>query len=78
MRELSIGLLGQDRTANLDDSKFYSDLLFNAQQLAKRAAEVASKIQYGYSLSGAEILDSLQANTLYTHLMALKSMCDQL
>ena len=78
VRELSLGLLGKDRTAELDNPQFYSDLLFSAQQLAKRAAEVASKIQHGYSLSGVEILDSLQANTLYTHFIALKNMCDQL
>lgn len=78
VRELSIGLLGQDRTGDLDNPEFYSDLLLKAQELAKRSLEVASKIQHGYTLSGVEILDSLQANTLYTHFMALKSMCDQL
>ena len=77
VRELSLGLLEQDRSGDLDNSQFYADLLVAAQELANRAVTVAHQLKGGFVMAGVEILNPFDATTLCNRLDALKGMCDQ-
>lgn len=79
VRELSIGLLGSDRTAEIDipDTSFFADLLTAAQQLATKAVTISHQLNGGFILAGVEVLSPFDASSLCNRLDALKGMCDK-
>ena len=79
VRELSLGLLGKDRTGEIDiaDTSFFADLLAAAQQLATQAVTVSHQIRGGLQIAGVDVIDVLKASTLSNRFDALKGMCDQ-
>lgn len=77
VRELSLGLLGQDRSGDLDNPQFYADMLVAARELASKAVTISHQLNGGYSMAGVEILNPFDASTLCNKLEALKGMCDQ-
>ena len=80
VRELSLGLLGSDRTSEIDipDSPFFADLLAAAQQLATKAVTISHQLRDGLMLSGVEVLNPFEATKLCNSLAALKGMCDRI
>lgn len=79
VRELSIGLLGRDRTAEIDlpDTSFFADMLAAAQQLANKAVTISHQLRGGFQLAGIEVLSPFDGTTLCNRLDALKGMCDK-
>ncbi len=80
VRELSLGLLGSDRTAEIDipDSPFFADLITAAQQLATKAVSIAHQLRNGYMLAGVEVLSPFDGTILCNRLDALKGLCDKI
>ena len=79
VRELSLGLLGSDRTAEIDipDSPFFADLLTVAQQLATKAVTISHQLRDGFMLAGVEVLSPFDGTVLCNRLDALKALCDK-
>ena len=79
VRELSIGLLGNDRTAEIDipDTSFFADLLTAAQQLAIKAVTISHQLKGGFLLAGVEVLSPFDAISLCNRFDALKGLCDK-
>ena len=79
VRELSLDLLGSDRTAEIDipDTSFFADLLTAAQQLATKAATISHQLYGGFMLAGVEVLSPFEASSLCNRFDALKGMCDK-
>ena len=78
VRELSLGLLGQDRSGDLDNPQFYADLLVAAQELATKSVTILHQLNGSYSMAGVEILNPFDASILCNKLEALKGLCDKL
>ena len=77
VRELSLGLLSQDRSGDLDNPQFYADMLVAAQELATKSVTISHQLNGGYSMAGVEILNPIDASTICNKLEALKGMCDK-
>ena len=81
VRELSIGLLGNDRTAEIDikdkEKEFFADLLAAAQLLATKAVTISHQLHRGFMLAGVEVLSPFDASSLCNRFDALKGMCDK-
>ena len=79
VRELSIGLLGSDRTAEIElpDTSFYADMLSAAQQLATKSVTIAHQLRGGFQIAGVEVLNPFDASALCNRFDALKGMCDK-
>jgi len=79
IRELSIGLLGNDRTAEIElpDTSFYADMLSAAQQLATKSVTIAHQLRGGFQIAGVEVLSPFDASALCNRFDALKGMCDK-
>lgn len=81
VRELSIGLLGCDRTAEIDikdkEKEFFADLLAAAQLLATKAVTISHQLHGGFMLAGVEVLSPFDASSLCNRFEALKGMCDK-
>lgn len=81
IRELMIGLLGIDRTSELDDreSSVFADLLSQAQLLEKRVVTLQHKIHGGYYFVGdIEVISDDEANCLNREFDTLKNICNQI
>ncbi len=79
VRELSIGLLGSDRTAEIElpDTSFFADLLSAAQQLATKSVTITHQLRSGFQIAGVEVLSPFDASALCNRFDALKGMCDK-
>ena len=79
VRELSLGLLGSDRTAEIDipDSPFFADLLTAAQQLATKSVTISHQLRDGFMLAGVEMLSPFDGTVLCNRMDALKGLCDK-
>ena len=79
VRELSLGLLGIDRTAEIEipDTSFFADLLAAAQQLAAKTVTISHQLRGGFQLAGVEVLSPFDATALCNRWDALKGMCDK-
>ena len=79
VRELSLGLLGSDRTAEIEipDSPFFADMLAAAQQLAAKTVTISHQLRGGFLLAGVEVLSPFDATILCNRWDALKGMCDK-
>lgn len=80
IRELMIGFLGVDRTAELDtpNSSVFADLMSKAKQMEERVVTMQHTIHGGYSPAGVEIISSDEARTLNNEFDRLKGMANQL
>lgn len=81
VRELMLGLLGADRTSELDDrdSSVFADLSSKAQLLENRVVTLQHKIHGGYRFIGdIEIITSNDADSLNIEFDCLKGICNQM
>lgn len=79
VRELSLGLLDSDRTAEIEipDSPFFADMLAAGQQLAAKTVTISHQLRGGFQLAGVEVLSPFDATALCNRWDALKGMCDK-
>ena len=81
IREIMIGLLGVDRTNELDNpnTSVFADLLSKAQALESEIAVLQHKISGGYRFAGnIEIISEDEAKKLDNEFIRLKGICNQL
>lgn len=76
VRELMMGILGQDLTANLDDPVTYSKLLTGAQLLAERAAKASHNIADGIRFDAVEVISPSEGISIRTSLERIKGIAD--
>lgn len=81
IREIFLGLLGSDRTNELDNpnSSVFADMLSKAQAMESLVATLQHKIQGGYRFAGnIEIISADEARNIDNDLVKLKGICIQL
>lgn len=81
IREVMIGLLGVDRTNELDDpnTSVFADLLSKAKMMEDRVVTLQHKIQGRYTFAGdIEVISENEANGLRIEFDRLKGICNQL
>lgn len=81
VRELMLGLLGADRTNELDspNSSVFADLLSKAQTVENRVVKLQHKIQGGYRFAGdIEVISNEEVLEFDKELVRLKGICNQL
>ena len=81
IREICLGLLGVDRTNELDtpNSSFFADLLSKASSLETTIVRLQHKIQNGYYFAGdIEIISQEKAREYDLKFVQLKGICNQL
>lgn len=81
IREIMLGLLGTDRTSEIDDSQtsVFADLVSAAKQMEERVVRLQHRISGGYSLAGnIEVISALKAQELNVQWDRLRGMCNQL
>lgn len=81
IRELMIGFLGVDRTAELDDphTSVFADLVSKAKQMENRVVEFQHSINGGYKFAGnIEIISDDDARKLVNELDFLRGMANQI
>ena len=81
IREIMLGLLGVDRTNELDNpnTSVFADLLSKAQALESKIAVLQYKIHGGYRFAGdIEIISEEDARNLDNELVRLKGICAKL
>lgn len=81
VREVMIGLLGVDRTNELDDpnTSVFADLSSKAKSMEERVVTLQHKIQGGYIFAGnIEVISKDDAHALDNELIRLKGICNQL
>lgn len=81
IREIMIGLLGVDRTNELDNpnTSVFADLLSKAQALESEITVLQHKISGGYRFAGnIEIISEDEAKKLDNEFIRLKGICNQL
>lgn len=76
VRELTMGILGQDLSQNLDDPETYSKLLAGAQRLAERAAKVSYNIADGIKFDTVEVISPSEGINIRTHVDRIKGIAD--
>lgn len=81
VREIMLGLLGVDRTNELDNpnSSVFADLVSKAQELEGQIVTLQHKIQGGYRFAGdIEIITEDEARDWDIKFSRLKGMCNQM
>ena len=81
IREILVGLLGVDRTAELDDknTSLFADMISAAKQMEEKVVRLQHRIRGGYRLGdNIEIISSQQASEKQILWDRLKGMCNQL
>lgn len=81
IRELMLGILGTDRTAELDDreSSVFADLCSQAQIMENKVVRLEHDINGGYFFAGnIEIISEEKARALTNEFDRLKGMCNQI
>ncbi len=81
IRELMLGILGTDRTAELDDreSSVFADLCSQAQIMENKVVRLEHDINGGYYFAGnIEIISEEKARALTNEFDRLKGMCNQI
>lgn len=81
IRELMLGLVGTDRTAELDDphSSVFADLVSAAKQMEERVVRMQHRISGDYRLAGnIEVITQQQAQEMNILWDRLRGMCNQM
>ena len=81
IREIMLGILGTDRTAELDDreSSVFADLCSKAQMMENKVVRLEHDINGGYFFAGnIEIISEDKARSLNGEFDRLKGMCNQI
>jgi len=80
VRELMIGLLGVDRTSELDDtnSSVFANLVDNAHKMESRIVSLQHDLQNGVMLSDIEIISAKDANSLNNTFDMLRGICNKM
>lgn len=81
IREIMLGLLGADRTNELDNpnTSVFADMLSKAQELESKIVVLQHKIHGGYRFAGdIEIISDVEARNLDIEFSRLKGICNQL
>ena len=76
VRELTLGLLGQDRSGDLDNRSLFADLITAADNVATRAVSVVHQLNGGFMMADVWILNPSEATALCNKFEALKGMCN--
>lgn len=78
LKTMFVGMLGRDLSNQLKDPSAYTQLVSSAEQWAKRAVSLLSKVQGGLISNGVEIVTKEQAATYREHFTAFSGFCDKL
>jgi hypothetical protein len=78
LKTMFIGMLGRDLSNQLKDPSTYTHLVSAANEWAKRAVTVLSKIQGGLILNGIEIISQEKAQKYHSDFTAFSGFCDKL
>lgn len=77
VRELFLGIMGRDLTAQIENPAIYEQMVLDAKKLAAKAVTVANKIKGGILLEGQVLLSEGDAKALSDRLTVLARCCDQ-
>ncbi len=77
VRELFLGIMGRDMTAQIENPAIYEQMVLDAKKLAASAVTVASKIKGGILLEGNVLMSENDAKMLSDRLTVLARCCDQ-
>lgn len=78
VRELFLGIVGRDMTAQLQNQEIYSELIAKAKQIAANAVTTSHNITNGIHLEDIEILSAADANVVRSRMDSLAALCDKL
>ena len=78
LKTMFIGILGRDLTKQLKDPSTYTSLVSGANDWAKRAVTLLSKVQGGFSKMGVEIISESEAKEYRRSFTAFSGFCDKL
>lgn len=77
LKAMFLGILGRDLSKQLKDPSTYTSLVSTANDWAKRAVTLNSKIQGGYNFKGAVIITEDDAIHYRTKLTGFAGFCDK-
>lgn len=77
VRELFLGIMGRDVTAQIENPAIYEQMVLDAKKLAAKAVTVANKVKGGILLEGQVLMSENDAKTLGDRLTVLARCCDQ-
>ncbi len=78
LKAMFVGVLGRDLSKQLKDPSTYTSLVSSANDWAKRAVTILSKVQGGYSKMGIEIISEAEARDYRISFTAFSGFCDKL
>lgn len=76
VRELTMGILGQDLSCAIDDPATYSKLLQGAQALTERAVKASFTIAEGIKFDAVEVISPSEGISIRTKLDRIKGIAD--
>lgn len=77
VRELFLGIMGRDMTAQIENPAVYEQMVLDAKKLAAKAVTIANKVKGGITLESLELMSESDAKTLSDRLTVLSRCCDQ-
>ena len=77
VKELFLGIVGQDLSGQLDNPEVYSRLLTAASTMASEIVSLQYKVKGGIAIGDIDIIDPFTATGLSNSLDAMKGVCDQ-
>jgi hypothetical protein len=78
LKTMFLGILGRDLSKQLKDTATYTSLVSTANDWAKRAVILISKIQGGYIFKGAVVISEEDAIHYKTKLTGFSGFCDKI
>ena len=78
VRELFLGIVKKDMTAQLNNREIYVDLVTKGKELAAEAVKMSHTVGNGIFLENIEIMSSMDGMSLRNRLHALSGLCDKL
>ena len=78
LKTMFIGIVGKDLSKYTKDPSTYTSLGTAANEWAKRAVTILSKIQGGFSFKGIELISSDEASKYRIGITAFSGFCDKL
>ena len=77
VRELFLGIMGRDLTAQIENPAIYEQMVLDAKKLAAQAVTVASKVKGGIMLENEVLLSEADAKQMSDRITTLARCCDQ-
>lgn len=78
VRELFLGVLGKDLTAQIQNPEVYTALVSNAKAIAATSVKISAEIANGIYVENVEVLDTLTATDIRNELKTLSNCCDRI